>query len=174
MVAGAAAFGAILYMNHQRPPWAPPSTECSARRATLDDADAVSARQATLPASEDDAAADSPTAASADPLSELFPQVSDEFHGQFEQVGKVPRGGDQQAAVRARDDILRRAYSNPTHTKTLGAKVLIAGRCGEERKAAAPKVRGGCMFFQTEAYADTLQEQGVSEDPFEVVTGSAE
>ena len=83
--------------------------------------------------------------------------MSEDFAQQFKGQAKLPSGGASSEAVkRAKRELQPRTYTEPTYYKTLGAEVLIAGRCGKSDTKPKPKVSGGCMFNQPEAYAQEI------------------
>ena len=152
VTAGALALGAIVYSNCRSSGLLGPNpTMCSARRAVAH-ADGVSARQGSTDAESD-----------SNPMEDLFETPSADFEAHMQQRPTLPGGGDQAAqrnrANRDKEDMQKQNFTQPRNSKTLGAAVLVAGRCGKTVEVAKPKVSGGCMFFQSEAYSEQLMSQ---------------
>lgn len=148
VAAGAVALGAIVLSNH-RHVFAPPATQCSARHG------AVSARAAK--AAADETKEDEAVLASDD----LFPQVGEDFDKQMRQV-RMGGAKEAQKATAAMKREQFQNYTEPTFSKQLGSTPLIAGRCPDKNalgSVAGPKVTGGCLFYQSEGYAEAFRQQ---------------
>jgi len=59
---------------------------------------------------------------------------------------------------KAKEELKPKSVELQNNAKSLGAHVLVAGRCAGH--TTQPKVSGGCMFFQTDAYASALERDG--------------
>lgn len=156
MIAGATALGVIVFsacqknnkgqhmLFEERAP-----TACSARVAY---GEPISARAAAVEAPKD------ATAKTTNPLDDLFSreQLSEGFDEQFQ--GSIQRSRQTDEKVKkAKNEVRAQNVELHNNAKSLGAEVLVPGRCAERSKRPQPKVTGGCMFFQTDAYASALE-----------------
>lgn len=172
MLAGAAALGVIAFSACQHKgghflfeDQAP--SACSARLAQADQG--VSARAATVDAGDvgkapESSASSAPVTKKADTasyLSQGFPDTTDEFKDHFAKNGAaMPKRGreNSEAVKKAKEELRPKSVELHNNAKSLGAHVLVPGRAAGQ--SAQPKVSGGCMFFQTDAYASALERDG--------------
>ena len=135
-------------------------SECSAKRAVSARASGTDDDAPT--ADPDDAALASTTTTGAD-------DASAAFDGMFE-VGSsdippaaVPRKMDRAALEAAKRAVRPHVELASNQSKTIGQRVLTAGR-SESDGSQQPRVRGRCMFYQSDAYADAVEAAGLTGD----------
>lgn len=150
VLAGVAAIGTIYALQFQNRPHYPvrgAATECSARHGKVEDS-GVSARVASVEETSD--------------LFEdgLWNNMSPEGkEAMMKNPTALPNRGKNTEATRNNLKAVQPILNiQPTHSKILGTKPLVAGRSGHEAQKL-PDVTGGCMFFMSEGYADRLRDQ---------------
>lgn len=160
VLAGMAALGVIMYSRTVSYPMYGPSlygsnpTECSAMKA--DTSSSVSAKAA---ATEEPL----PTETT-DFWGGLFAgEKSEGFEKQFADSKVAPGGGMYSETVQKAINDIRPTYTSieTTYASELGAIVPVAGRALDASKPKHVKATGACLFNQTAAYANALEENGL-------------
>ena len=165
VVAGMAAIGAILWSRNPDMAFYPSMrgggmpTPCSAMKAS------VTGKEGEEETYEDDGVFAmkgevEEQAEGSDPFSSLFPATSQEFEKQYEGASATPSGNFYSKKVQDTINELRPKYIVETNfSNTLGNCVPVPGRDFEHCKPKKVKVEGGCMLYQTEAYAEQVEAQ---------------
>lgn len=161
VLAGMAAIGAIVWSRNQDQmyfrPYAATATPCSAMKASIEEEEEgiLAMKSDVEPTSSD----------TGELYDNLFPSVSKEFEEQYENASTTPAGGFYSDKVQKTLKELRpKFHVESNFASVLGNSVPVAGREFDHFKPKKIKVEGGCMLYQTEAYAEQIEAQKNGEE----------
>lgn len=172
VLAGMAAIGAIVWSRNQEQTFFTPNsypTACSAMKASVEDENDDSSDGVLAMKSGVEEETGGPMWES------LFPATSKEFKDHYADATATPKGGFYSASVQKAQRELRPKYQIQTnHSSELGNSIPVAGREFDYFKPKRIKVKGGCMLYQTEAYAEQIESQKEEEVEEEEVAETEE